>query len=426
MNRIMKMSFVKKLFIRNCYNVQDGQIIVRDEAQETYLCTKNGNTNLICKEEYLCSIQAFKNFETDCFKYGRENDNLDYTNLLKRIDSECRQILECNYSIELNIYKILKHTYLVEQKVCEEYFLGRYEIYISTTGQDAQGDEFSMFEVLDGFTDEIEMMLIYLKKKIKKLQQTREERKNPHIVEDGKYVCILSNYFSALLVHECIGHLSELDIYNKYIEKRGAKNKYECIPEIVIKDIGAMDDNNEIVPCPLKYDDEGNICINVNIFCNQEFTNKLTDEVSSKEANIINTGNARLGYLESKKMIRMRNTYLQAGKDTFDKMIQSIDRGLFLIYPDIGCVLPSSYFEMKVLTGYWIEKGKIINPIETIYASSNTEQVISSISMISDTVEWFGTRCFKKGEEVYCGTGAPMLKLDLDIRHRSLIQKKQK
>ena len=42
--------------------------------------------------------------------------------------------------------------------------------------------------------------------------------------------------------------------------------------------------------------------------------------------------------------------------------------------------------------------------------------------MISNNFKWYGSRCFKKGEEVYVGVGSPEMKVDLFVTHESTIE----
>ena len=418
----MKQFYIHKKFARDNYRVVDGKIEYNKEDSELYLCSEKGNTYSIDKDGFISIVQKLDKLEVVTLKVGVPNAYCDYSNILQQLDDKCRDILGNHYIIELNIITITKKTYMTNRNIFEDYFLGRYELYVSVNDIDEYGKDFCLFEYSDGFLNNIEKITENFGMQLNKLRQGRELRRKPFVLKDGKYPCVLSNYFASSIIHECIGHLSEMDIYKKYILGKTERNYYECLSDIVIRDIGNDDKQSGLIPVPMNYDDEGNECRNIKIFCNKRFNVQLTDELVAAREKILNTGNARFGYLKMQKMIRMRNTYIEAGQNTLDELIKSINKGLYLVYPDLACVLPNSHFEMKVLTGYWIENGRITSPIETVYVHSYTRKLLESISMISNNFKWYGSRCFKKGEEVYVGVGSPEMKVDLFVTHESTIE----
>lgn len=388
-----------------------------NETDFQYFYSVHGNDIVSISEEvYKQKTSFLENYKSVLNCFG-EKDILPgyYKKMLGEIGKYCEVNFE-DFSLELNIYTISRELYITNKELHENYKLQRYELYIKVNGTDCNEQTFSLYEFWDGFLNNINLWQYIYKEKIDLLRRKVDKRFFPIKIKDGCYPCVLSSSFAALVIHESIGHLAEEDIYNKYLKDK-CESFAKFKEKLLIFDFAQYDNNYySILPCPLFYDDIGEVCQDILIYEKDRFKNIL----SSGNSGYKKTGNIRMGYSDFKPLIRMRNTGLLTGDASLEEMISSIDFGYFLDIPDIGCVLPNSIFEISVLSAYEIKNGKITMPTENIFVHSKSANFLSSIDMIGKDMSWTDSRCFKKNDEVYVGIGAPSIKAILSFSHQSV------
>lgn len=412
----MNTVFGHKSIYRHTYGLERKNLIY-NETGFHYFYSSHGNDIISISEEvYKEKTSCLENYKhvLNCFG-EKEILSEYYKKMLREIEKYCEVNFK-NFSLELNIYTISRELYITNKELHENYKLQRYELYIKVNGTDCNEQTFSLYEFWDDFLNNINLYQYIYKEKIDLLRRKVNKRFSPIKIKDGCYPCVLSSSFAAIVIHESIGHLAEEDIYNKYL-KNNCDNFAEFKEKLLIYDFAQYDNNHySILPCPLLYDDIGEVCQDILIYENDRFKAIL----SSGGAGYKKTGNIRMGDSDFKPLIRMRNTGLLAGDDSLEEMISSIDFGYYLDIPDIGCVLPNSTFEISVLSAYEIKNGKITRPTENIFVHSRTADFLSSIDMIGNNMSWMGSRCFKKNDEVYVGIGAPSIKSILSFSHQSV------
>ena len=76
----------------------------------------------------------------------------------------------------------------------------------------------------------------------------------------------------------------------------------------------------------------------------------------------------------------MHNTYLAAGSDDDEKMISSIDNGLFVT--KLGGGSSGGNFAIAVKAGYWIRDGKLAEPVGGMSLSGNSLDIIKRVDAV--------------------------------------------
>ncbi len=87
-------------------------------------------------------------------------------------------------------------------------------------------------------------------------------------------------------------------------------------------------------------------------------------------------------------IIRMRNTAFLPGASKLEAMIASIDKGYYLIQRGSGQADATSEFMFGVSYGYEIAHGKLARPIKETTISGVAFDLLKTVSMASDTMEW--------------------------------------
>lgn len=410
-------------------NVQVDNLIYRDgkisKKSKQSLCNFINNNCSFTKVEEECVDKILKDIKAKCKieenKFGCYDDKflLEIDELLDKLAEyiDMKKYKLSFYELQINFYKINRKLYIYDSNILENYSLNRYEIYFIFAMPNKKLENVMLHEFLDGFTSNIYNDFSKFKCCIDKLYKNLISKVNHINVKDGKYTCIVDSSFSGLIAHESIGHFSEYDVYKYFNPNTCIKDKIGS-DLVNIIDYAFSNESRDILPCPLKYDDEGNQTKDVSIITNGRFANFLTDEKNSSGIGE-STGNSRIGFTKNIKMIRMKNTGFVKGDKKIEDMIHSVKNGYYLITPSSGLSIPKKGFEIKVALGFEIKDGKIGRAIQDLYAFGEFDNFFKSINMVSDNIRWTGAICNKKNEKIFLGMGGPALKCELTLSNKS-------
>lgn len=126
--------------------------------------------------------------------------------------------------------------------------------------------------------------------------------------------------------------------------------------------------------------------------------NYLYDSLSAKKAGVASTGNGMRGGYKGTPHIGTTNYYVEAGTDTTEQMIGSIEKGLYVT--DImgaHTANPISGDFSFGASGIMIEHGKLTHPVRGITVAGNFQQLLQKISGVGNEVVFYG------------GQGAPVI-----------------
>ena len=127
------------------------------------------------------------------------------------------------------------------------------------------------------------------------------------------------------------------------------------------------------------------------------------------------SGNGRRQSYAHSPMPRMTNTYMLAGQNDPEEIIQSVNKGLYAVNFGGGQVdITSGKFVFSCTEAYMIENGKIGAPVKGATLIGNGPDALTRVSMIGNDMQLdpgIGT-CGKDGQGVPVGVGQPTLKLD--------------
>lgn len=231
-------------------------------------------------------------------------------------------------------------------------------------------------------------------------------------IEPREYDVISSPEVSGILAHEAFGHGVETDMF----AKGRAKAAGYLGRKIAADSIDMFDDPT--LPGLMGsyfFDDEGMLASPTQIIRSGVLVSGLTDLRSATILKLPRTSNGRRESFERKVYARMSNTYFQKGQASFEDMLGSVDKGLFLKKSSSGMEDPQGWgIQIGINLAQEIKNGKLTS--KTFAPATITgfvPDVLSSISMVGDSLGFMGDggHCGKGHKEMVRVTaGGPFLK----------------
>jgi len=228
----------------------------------------------------------------------------------------------------------------------------------------------------------------------------------------GTMPVVLGAGWPGILLHEAVGHGLEGDFNRKGTSAFSGKLGQRVASKLcTIVDDGTIPNRRG----SLAVDDEGtpgqyNVLVEDGIL-----RGYMQDKLNARLMGVAPTGNGRRESFAHIPMPRMTNTYMLAGPDDPEEIIQSVDKGLYA--PNFGggqVDITSGKFVFSANEAYLIEKGKLTTPVKGAMLIGDGPEVLGLISMVGNDLQLdqgVGT-CGKDGQSVPVGVGQPTLKID--------------
>lgn len=226
-------------------------------------------------------------------------------------------------------------------------------------------------------------------------------------IQPGDYTCVLSPFATALFTHESFGHKSESDymLSDKTLQEEWVLGKKVGSEKVSICDNGNME-NNGYTP----YDDEGNEAGETWLIREGVLTGRLHDSMSASILEEEVTGNSRAAGYNCIPMVRMTNTYMAAGNDLPEAILQEVQDGIYIHSIDYGT--GSSTFTLKPELCYLIRDGRICEPVRVNVITGSVFQTLFDIDAVGDDLEIFDTfYCGKNGQTLQVSAGGPTIRV---------------
>ncbi|PJZ55015.1 TldD/PmbA family protein [Leptospira adleri] len=249
---------------------------------------------------------------------------------------------------------------------------------------------------------------------IEQLSKTAAERAllmlSAGYIEGKKMPVVMGNGFGGVIFHEACGHPLETEAIRKksspFVDKLGESIGQTCLTAI---DDGTIPDSWGSI----SVDDEGMAPQKTILIENGILKNYLSDRIGAEEVGVARTGSARRESYMYAPVSRMRNTYIAAGKDSFDDMLTGVEYGLFAKKMGGGSVNPSTgEFNFSVEEGYVIRNGKVAEPVRGATLIGKGDEILPKISMVGNDLELAAGMCGAASGSVPVTVGQPTLKVD--------------
>ena len=232
---------------------------------------------------------------------------------------------------------------------------------------------------------------------------------NAEEIIGGKMTVVVHNGFGGVLLHEACVHSLEATSVAKGVSVFSNKLGQKIASDIVTAvDDGTLKNNWGT----LNVDDEGNPTQRNVLIENGILKQYLVDYRNSEIMNHHITGSGRRQSYKYSPTSRMTNTFFAHGKNTFDEIIASTEKGLFAKKMGGGSVNPATgEFNFAVAEGYLIENGKITRPVRGATLVGSGAEVLMNIDMIGDNLDYGQGMCGSLSGSIPTDVGQPTIRV---------------
>jgi len=220
----------------------------------------------------------------------------------------------------------------------------------------------------------------------------------------GKFPVIADPELTGVLIHEALGHAVEGDLILQNDSMLKDKIGEKIASDIVnIFDDASLREGFGYYP----YDVEGVKTKPNQLVENGKLISLLNSRETASKLGMKSSGNAR-SLISDQPIVRMSNTYLQPGDNTFEELIEDIPDGIYLKGSRGGQVdTGKGIFQFNAAEGYLIENGEISTPLRDVSLSGNILETLQNVDAIGNDFKLSVGFCGKGGQTAPVGDGGP-------------------
>jgi TldD protein len=226
----------------------------------------------------------------------------------------------------------------------------------------------------------------------------------------GSLPVVIASGGGGVLFHEACGHGLEADLVAKSASVfKGRVGERVASPGVTIVDDGTMVDEWG----RFAIDDEGNAAQANTLIEDGYLTDYLWDFLRARKEGRRSSGNGRRQSYQHLPMVRMTNTYLEAGTEEPEAIIAGTPKGVYIKHLGGGQVnTATGDFVFGMTEAYLIEDGQVTEPLREGNLIGNGPEVLQRIDALGNDFAMGppGT-CGKDGQGVPVGDGVPTLRV---------------
>ncbi|AMQ18474.1 TldD/PmbA family protein [Thermococcus peptonophilus] len=221
----------------------------------------------------------------------------------------------------------------------------------------------------------------------------------------GEFPVIADPELTGLFIHEALGHAVEADLVKNGDSILAGK----LGQRIAVDELTVVDDPT----LPGKfgsyiYDDEGIRAKRVEIIRDGVLVNYLNDRETAQYFDLEPNGHGRAQSYAHQPLVRMGNTYVEAGDWSFEEMLEEVKYGLYMIGDKGGQVdTANGTFTFGAKEGYIIENGELREMVRDVALSGKILDVLRGIRAIGRDVRIEYPGYCGKGQTVPVDDGGP-------------------
>lgn len=221
----------------------------------------------------------------------------------------------------------------------------------------------------------------------------------------GRMPVVLDPELTGVFSHEALGHASEGDLVaagesclaGRMGQKLGSDIVTLCDDSTVPGGFGSF-----------PFDDQGQPGHRRVLLEKGVLVGYLTDRVAGHKLGRPSTGSARAESYASRPLVRMTNTYIEAGDHTFDELLEGIKEGVYAVGSRGGQVdTAKGSFLFNAQEAYLIKNGRIAHPLRDVSLTGATLETLANIDALGKTFAWGDPGYCGKGQWVPVGDGGP-------------------
>jgi TldD protein len=225
----------------------------------------------------------------------------------------------------------------------------------------------------------------------------------------GELPVVLKRGAGGVLFHEACGHGLEADLVNRDASVfRNRVGEQVASPLVNLVDDGtyAREWGTYAI------DDEGHPSQRNVLIEDGVLTDYMWDFLRARKEGRPQSGNGRRQSYQHLPMVRMTNTYVLAGEEDPESIIERTPRGIYCVQLGGGSVnTATGDFVFGMTEAYMIEDGEITEPVRAANLIGNGPEVLQAIDAVGNDFDtWTGT-CGKDGQAVPVSSGQPTLRV---------------
>lgn len=223
----------------------------------------------------------------------------------------------------------------------------------------------------------------------------------------GEMPVVIDNAFGGVIFHEACGHGLETTSVAKeasvFCGKLGQKIAHESVTAI---DDGTIENGWG----SLNVDDEGNKTKKTTLIENGVLKSYIVDEMGSRQTGFEKTGSGRRQSYKYAPASRMRNTFIAAGKNTFEEMIRDVDNGIYAKKMGGGSVNPGTGdYNFQVSEAYMIRNGRIEEAVKGACLIGRGIDTLGKITKVSNDLKLARGMCGSVSGSIPAAVGQPQI-----------------
>lgn len=206
--------------------------------------------------------------------------------------------------------------------------------------------------------------------------------KNAKPVTAGSYPVVLAPMVTGVFAHESFGHKSEADFMlgDETMAKEWTIGKKVGSDILTIRESGVFSGSGYV-----PFDDEGTRATDTYLIKNGILTGRLHSATTAAALGEELTGNARAINCDFEPIVRMTNTFIEAGDSTFEELIGGIKHGYYIYSVKHGSGM--STFTIAPNIAYEIVDGKIGDPVKIAVMTGNVFETLGLIDGVGNDKE---------------------------------------
>ncbi len=228
----------------------------------------------------------------------------------------------------------------------------------------------------------------------------------------GEMDVVLGPGWPGVLLHEAIGHGLEGDFNRKGTSAfAGLMGQQIAAKGVTVVDNGTIPNRRG----SLTFDDEGSPTNCTTLIEDGILVGYMQDRMNARLMGVDATGNGRRQSYAHQPMPRMTNTYMLAGEQDPQEILEGVKDGLYAVNFGGGQVdITNGKFVFSCTEAYLIKNGKIGAPVKGATLIGNGADVLTHVAAIGNDLELDSGVgiCGKGGQSVPVGVGQPTLRIN--------------
>lgn len=225
----------------------------------------------------------------------------------------------------------------------------------------------------------------------------------------GRMSVVISSEAGGTMIHEAIGHGLEADLVQQGLSVFSKKiGQQVASPLITVIDDSTIPQKRG----SFRFDDEGTPSQRTVLVENGILKGYMYDKLTAKKDGVMPSGNGRRQSYRHRPIPRMTNTFIAPGEIPPEKIIRSVENGLFVQKMGGGQVNTiTGDFVFDVQEGYLIRKGSIEEPVRSSTLVGNGPEVLKSIDMVGSDLGFSIGTCGKDAQGVPVSDAMPTVRI---------------